>query len=118
MKRKLSEIALISILLLGVGVGELRTDLEISNFRDITVAQDPESLFAQGKRIALEKIDLFTLLLLPRISERVAIGLFHKRDEIKRQAEKLHPDEKHHTFELVKGIGPITSKELEKYLKF
>jgi DNA uptake protein ComE-like DNA-binding protein len=79
---------------------------------------DAESLLAINQKLALYRVDLYDLELIPGISERLAEEIITHRDELLRHAASLPKNKQHQSLELIHGIGPKTARQLAKYITF
>jgi hypothetical protein len=83
--------------------------------RQFSTANDPETIFSRSGRLLFSEADLFSLELIPGISDIAALALISKRDEIISEARFLSEEERWRAFTLAKGIGDKKAVELSKY---
>ena len=81
-----------------------------------TIANDPESLLAQGKKLPLATADIYALELIPGISDTLAHKIIATRLAVHSVSSFLRPSTKHRAFEVIHGVGPKTAKKLSHYL--
>lgn len=78
---------------------------------------DSESLLASGVLLPLQAADLYSLELLPGISDRMAHEILAVRDAILRQARGLPCETRYRALELAHGIGEKRALSLSHHLQ-
>jgi hypothetical protein len=73
---------------------------------------DPESILSVGRRLNLEHLDMYSLELIPNVSDTLARNILERHREIIEMARTLRPGQKHRAFEIAPGVGLKTAKEL------
>lgn len=79
-------------------------------------ANDTESLFAFGNKLSFSRSDVYSLELIPGISDLIANRLLKMKGAIIQKSQGLKSNVKHTSFTQVYGIGIKTAEKLAIYL--
>ena len=80
--------------------------------------QNDEGILAFGERIPFATADLYSLELVPKISEAVGNRLLDERAEVLAAAKILPPAEQFQAFTHIHGVGKKTALAIGGYLSF
>lgn len=78
--------------------------------------KDPESILVFGKRLSLGIVDMYSLELIPGVSDTLAQGILKNRSAILRRARNLPLSAQCEALMIAKGIGPKMARKLAFYL--
>lgn len=106
-------------MLLGIVGARVLFEIVVTRYRSLlpppslTSTQDPESLLASGQKLAFQCADMWTLELIPGISDTLATELLKERSSILRAARHEAPEV---ALQRARGVGSAKGRELSRFI--
>lgn len=75
-----------------------------------------EQILALGQKLKFRTCELYSLELIPKISDKIGLRLLAQKFQILGIAASLQQTEKYQALEVVYGIGPKEARRLGEYL--